>query len=247
MEQFKKTSFAAALAGAQKSFDLYSLGEGPPVIVIQELPGIGVETIALAEKLAKAGFSVTLPHLFGPLGRTDMTGNLFRVFCMRREFQLFAAGKSSAIVLWLAALCRDVKARSGAKGVGVIGMCLTGNFAISLTADDSVLAAVASQPSMPVANQTALHMSPAEIARARAKLEAVGPMLAYRFEGDKICTATKFEAIDKAFNDGRERIALKTLPGEGHSVLTRHFVDEAGSPTRAALDEVLAYFSKRLK
>ena len=72
-------------------------------------------------------------------------------------------------------------------------------------------------------------------------------MLAYRFKKDPLCPGAKFKALNAAFNDdGKTRIKLTTLPGEGHSVLTGHFVDEAGHPTRAALDEVIGCFKEKL-
>ena len=243
---YDRSRFTATMEGRAKSFDIYTRGEGPPVVVIQELPGIGQETLHLADELVRSGFQVTLPHLFGPIGRTSLAGNLVRVLCMRREFALFAANRTSPVVEWLAALCRDIKNRTGYPGVGTIGMCLTGNFAISLMADDAVLAGVASQPSMPIAKTNALHMSDDDVACISDKLDKTGPMLSYRFKEDTICRAGKFEALDKAFNQGAERIRLRTLPGPGHSVFTLDFVDEAGHPTRDALDDVVAYFRESL-
>jgi len=247
--EFRRSNFSATIAGGHVvSHDIYTRGEGAPVVLIQELPGIGEETLRLADRLVDAGFEVTLPHLFGPIGKTSIGGNLLRVLCMRREFTLFSANKSSPIVDWLKALCNDVRKTRQVAGVGVIGMCLTGNFAISLVGDDSVLAAVASQPAMPLHKQNALHMSEAEAARSREALTSKGPMLAYRFAQDKMSTAAKFDCIHTAFNnDGQERIKLVTLPGEGHSVLTLDFVDEAGHPTHEALQSVIAYFSQRLQ
>jgi dienelactone hydrolase len=167
---------------------------------------------------------------------------------MRREFTLFSSNRSSPIVDWLKALCRDVKSQGQHKGVGVIGMCLTGNFAISLMGDDSVLAAVSSQPSMPLMKHSELHMSPTDIEVIRQRIDNTAPMHAYRFAGDPMCTADKFQAIDQAFNsDGIERVITHTLPGKGHSVLTIDFVDEQGHPTREALNEILAYFSAQLE
>jgi hypothetical protein len=32
-----------------------------------------------------------------------------------------------------------------------------------------------------------------------------------------------------------------------HSVVTAHLIDKAGEPTRAAVDEILAFFSDKLK
>jgi len=248
MADYQKEVFAAPVAsGLVVSHDVYTKGEGPVVVIIQELPGIGPETLSLAEAFNSRGFTVVMPHLFGPLGKTSLAGNLARVFCMRREFTLFSKNRSSPIVDWLKALCRNQRDKHGCDGVGVIGMCLTGNFAISLMADASVLAAVASQPSMPVHDQTQIHMSTADVEVVAQRLDAVGPMLAYRMEGDKICRAEKFVALDHAFNRGSERIRLRTLPGKGHSVFTLDFVDEEGHPTRKALGEMLEYFGQRLR
>lgn len=227
--------------------DVYTKGSGPVVVVIQELPGIGPSTLTLADRLVESGFTVVLPHLFGPLGEISLAGNMARVFCMRREFRLFAKNSGGPIVEWLRGLCEQTRTKHGVSGVGVIGMCLTGNFAISLMADDAVLAGVASQPSMPLGHAAqALHMSDEEIAGARSKLDKVGPMLAYRFSGDKLCKAEKFASIDATFNDDKQRIKLTTIDGPGHSVLTLDFVAGDGSPTQAALDEVIGYFGNQL-
>lgn len=249
MDGFEKWVFEAPLSsGKSVTHDIYSKGDGPIVVIIQELPGIGRETLRLADMFIERGFKVVLPHLFGPLGRTSTLRNTFRVLCMRREFSIFARNKTSPIVDWLRALCQKLKADHGVEGVATIGMCLTGNFAISLMADDAVLASVASQPSLPIGKHSGLHMSPGDIGRVRDRLDVVGPMKAYRFEGDPLCTADKFTAIDKAFNDDTERVTTSgVMPGKGHSVLTLDFVDEAGHPTREAFDEIVAYFGDKLR
>ncbi|MBS0384304.1 MAG: dienelactone hydrolase family protein, partial [Proteobacteria bacterium] len=153
---------------------------------------------------------------------------------------------SSAIVDWMRALCRHVAESRKIDRVGVIGMCLSGNFAMTLIAEPNVWAAVASQPSLPARDQSALHMSPAEIAASRAALDAKGAMRAYRFKDDPLCKAAKFEAIDGAFNDGAVRVILNVLPGSGHSVFTGHYDDTRGSPTAEALHEVIGYLRARL-
>jgi len=245
---YDRSPFAATCDGGTRiEHDIYTRGDGPPVVIIQELPGIGPETLRLADEFAARGFSVALPHLFGPLEKISMVGNLVRVLCMRREFALFEANRSSPVVDWLKALCREMKTRRQVRGVGVIGMCLTGNFALSLLADDSVLAAVASQPSMPLMKASALHMSSDDIALIRRRIEQTAPAHAYRFAGDPMCNADKFQAIDAAFNDdGVVRMVNHVLPGKGHSVLTLDFADERGHPTRQALDDILAYFTAQL-
>lgn len=245
---YTKTVFTAETReGHSVSHDVYHRGSSAPVVLIQELPGIGQETLALADRLVSAGFEVIMPHLFGPIGTTSIGGNLARVLCLRKEFSVLAANRSSPIVDWLRLLCRDVRQSRGVRGVGVIGMCLTGNFAISLIAEDSVLASVASQPAMPFFRQGALHMSAEDVADARRALDEKGPMQLLRFEDDPLCTSEKSECIHKALNDhGSKRVDEITLPGKGHSVLTLDFVDEEGHPTRAALDKVLVYFKRQL-
>src|SRR6185369_14393778 len=110
--------------------------------------------------------------------------------------------QSSAIVDWMRALCRHVADARKVERVGVIGMCLSANFAMTLIAEPNVWAAVASQPSLPARDQSGLHMSPTEIAGSCAALDAKGAMRAYRFKEDPLCTGVKFDAIDNAFNDG---------------------------------------------
>jgi dienelactone hydrolase len=248
ISEFRKSTFAASsLEGHTISHDIYQRGEGPPIVLIQELPGIGTETLRLADRLIDGGFEVVLPHLFGPLEKTNMVGNMARVFCMRKEFRLFESNKSSPVVDWLKALCEDIRVSRAVRGVGVIGMCLTGNFAISLMGDDNVLAAVSAQPAMPFHKQNALHMSPQEVAATKSGIEQSAPMHAFRFAGDKMCSAAKFDCIGEQFNDrGQERVKLTTLPGNGHSVFTLDFVDEEGHPTRRALDNILEYFTSQL-
>ncbi len=247
--QYDRSSFAAPGGrGDIIRHDVYRRGSGAPVVLIQELPGIGRETLRLADRFVDQGFEIVLPHLFGPLGETSMVGNTLRVFCMRREFDLFAGNHSSPIVDWLKALCRQAKKDAGTRGVGVIGMCLTGNFAISLMADDAVLAAVASQPSLPVAKPSALHMSVEEVTAVKAGIDRSGAMMALRFADDRLCPANKFAAISSALNTPQQqRIELREMPGKGHSVLTLDFVDRGGEPTHQALQDILAYFKRQLQ
>jgi dienelactone hydrolase len=165
---------------------------------------------------------------------------------MRREFQVFAKNQSSAIVDWMRALCRHVGEARKVERVGVIGMCLSGNFALTLIAEPNVWAAVASQPSLPVRAPGALHMSGPEIAASRAALDAKGAMRAYRFQDDRLCTSAKFSAIEGAFNDGVVRVVTRVLPGEGHSVFTAHYDEAPASPTASALAEVITYLRAQL-
>lgn len=248
LSNYTRSTFSApTAAGYSIEHDIYIRGDQPAtVVVIQELPGIGPETVQLARTLHRHGFRVVLPHLFGPLGKLRPWRNLARVMCMRKEFRILTSHQSSPIVDWLRALCRNLQSDHEDAKVGVIGMCLTGNFAISLMADNSVLAGVASQPSLPLFRHSDLHMAESDITEVRSRLDSEGPMIALRFEGDTICTAEKFEALDRAFNDDAQRIQLTTLPGDGHSVLTRDLIS-GGEPAQQALNDIISYFSARLK
>ena len=247
IDAYTKCDFAGPVGKARRSFPVYMRGRGPSVVIMQELPGTGQQVRRFADALVRAGFQVWLPHMYGTAGRTTTVRNAARIlFCMRREFQMFSRHQSSAIVDWLRALCSHVKRETNAKGVGVVGMCLSGNFALTLIADDAVLAAVASQPSLP-RDQNTLHMSAVEIAASRTAIDAKGPIRAYRFEGDALCSAARFAAIDRAFNDDARRVVLNVMPGPGHAVLTIHFVDDVIGPTATALREVIDYFGRRLR
>ena len=247
---YHKSTFTANMRnGKAATHDIYTLGSGKKVLIlIQELPGIGQETLALADRFVENGYTVVLPHLFGPLGKIATFTNLIRVFCMRKEFTIFAKNESSPIVDYLAALCMEMKTKHKVKGVAVIGMCLTGNFAISLMASDAVLAGFASQPSLPILTHNALQMSETEISTIKDKLDKVGPMYCGRFQGDKLCTTQKFDLLQRTFNtNDNKRMILHQLPGDGHSILTLDFVNKVGHPTANALTEVMTYFDGQLQ
>ena len=247
LEGFEQRQFSFALSnGDTVRHDIYEKGHGPVIVILQELPGICPDTLKFVDKIVAAGFKVVVPHLFGPLGKFAIGRNVVRLFCVRKEINIFARNQTSPVVEWLKALCRNARERHGVSGVGVIGMCLTGNFAISLMADDSVLASVASQPSLPMFSQGSLHMSDDDIALASERLDRHGPMLAYKFESDKLCTQAKFDAIDTAFNQGRQRVKLTKIPGNKHALLTAHFIEGENSPTQQVLDEITQYFSEKL-
>ncbi|MFQ3230286.1 dienelactone hydrolase family protein [Reinekea sp.] len=248
MQTYVKTEFIANTRYNDViSHDIYEKGSGAVIVLIQELPGIGKSTLRLADKLVSRGFKVVLPHLFGPLGSISIFGNTARLFCMRKEFQLFKRGRMSPVVDWLAALCRHVKEVNRVEGVGVIGMCLTGNFAISLMADDSVLAAVASQPSLPAFNNNSFQMDRSDIDKIKAKIDKSHPVQALRFAKDPMCSAKRFKALDQLLNEpNKQRVEFTELPGLGHSVLALNFVDKAGHPTNLALEKVIHYFKSQL-
>ncbi len=229
-------TFTAQMSnGREASYEVYVKGDGPPILLMQELPGIGPETLALLDRLVAAGFRVYLPHFLGTFGKVTMVRNTIRMLCVRREINMFLRGRQSPFADWFRALARHIRERDAAKGVGVIGMCLTGSFALTLMAEDTVLGGVASQPALPAFSKGQLHMSDQDIAAARAGMAKKGPALAMRFKGDKLVPDALFAAMQRAFGDDLETVEYE---GDDHSLLTLHF-------HQPAYDRVEAYFHER--
>jgi dienelactone hydrolase len=239
---------------------VFRRGLGPAVVVMHEVPGITPQVVAFAARVADAGFSVYMPLLLGtpmrPLSGGYIASSVFRA-CISREFRVLAANQSSPIVDWLRALARHAHACRGGPGVGAIGMCLTGNFALAMMLDSPTLAPVLSQPSLPLTlsktAKSALHVSPREIAAAHEKIERCGArILGLRFHGDPACPAERFARLREEFGDAFEAIEIEPKhanpagPKPPHSVVTNHLIDREGEPTRAALDRVLSFFKEHL-
>jgi dienelactone hydrolase len=238
-------------------------GSGPAIIVMTEMPGISPHVARFARWVRDAGFTVYVPSLFGRDGAVptaDEGAKVFRRACVSAEFRAFAGQGSSPVTLWLRKLASFAHGECGGPGVGAIGMCFTGNFALSMMLEQSMIAPVLSQPSLPLDDPSALESPPDELAAVRRRLEQDDlTVLAYRFAGDTICQAQRFAAYSRALGD---RFDGRVLPDSAanpdvapffsshvpfpHSVVTQHLIDEAGQPTRQARDEILAFFTRRL-
>lgn len=243
-----------------ESRTVYRRGTGPGVVIMHEIPGIIPEVRAFAERVAGAGFTVFVPQLLGTPGKPFSNGYLLSSTaraCISREFSLFAARRSSPICDWLRGLCRHVHAELGGKGVGALGMCLTGNFALALMVDDVVMAPVLSQPSLPVGfsrrARAGLHLSDEDLCIVKQRAKDGVNVLGLRFTHDPLCRAERFARLREELGDAFEGIEIDSSPGnphghprDAHSVLTRHLIDEEGQPTREALERVLAFFQERL-
>lgn len=245
--------------GAERS--VYRRGSGPGVVIMQEIPGITPQVARFASRVADEGFTSVLPVMFGTpgkrLSRGYVLGQVARA-CISREFTLLARRRSSAITDWLRALCRQVHSECGGAGVGAIGMCLTGNFALSLMVDESVMAPVLSQPSLPFpvskSHRAAVSLSDEELAAVKRRTEEGCGVLGLRFTHDPMCFPERFETLRRELGAGFEGIEIDSSPGNphgihpaAHSVVTNDLVDQDGHPTREALDRVLALFRERLQ
>jgi dienelactone hydrolase len=235
-------------------------GSGPGVLVMHEIPGITPAVAAFARRVADAGFTVVVPCLFGTPGkafsRTYAVTQLARA-CVSREFAVLESRRSSPITDWLRALCRAMHAELGGKGIGAIGMCLTGNFALSLMVDPVVMAPVLSQPSLPFpigsARRAGLHLSDQDLAVVKERAAAGAGVLGLRFTGDPLCPPERFRRLRDELGGGFEGIEIDSSRGNArgiastaHSVVTQDLIDEEGHPTRAALDRVIGFFKERL-
>jgi dienelactone hydrolase len=243
---------------------VHVMGSGPAVIVMSEMPGISPQVARFARWVRDAGFAVYMPSLFGRDGAVPQADEGMAVLqraCVSAEFRALVGGASSPVTHWLRALARLAHQECGGPGVGAIGMCFTGNFALTVMLEAVMLAGVLAQPSLPLKEPAGLEISAEEIAAVRARLERDDlTVLAYRFAGDKVCRAERFAAYAAALG---ERFVARTLPDSAanpdvapffaqrvpfpHSVVTQHLIDDAGQPTIAARDEILAFFARRLQ
>ena len=224
----------------------YRRGSGPGVVVIHELPGITPEVVAFAEEVVGAGFTVVMPHLFGTPGAPGTVGEVLRVIprvCVNREFTILAAGRTSPVAGWLRSLARELHQDVGGPGVGVVGMCFTGGFALATMVDPSVAAPVVAQPSLPMPvgrrRKADLGLSPADLESMKSRVAQGCSVLGVRYDGDP-ATGTRFETLQRELGDGFLRVDLPSTSRGQHATLTAHRSQEA-------VDRVLAFFRQRLQ
>jgi dienelactone hydrolase len=238
-------------------------GSGPAVIVMTEMPGISPHVARFSRWVRDAGFTVYMPSLFGRDGAVpgaEEGVEVMRRACVSAEFRAFAGNGSSPVTVWLRALARLAHGECGGAGVGAIGMCFTGNFALTMMLEPAMLAPVLSQPSLPLDDPAGLEIAPDDLEAVRERLDRDDlTVLAYRFSGDRYCRAERFAAYRDALG---ERFHGRVLPDSAagsdiapffehvvaspHSVVTQHLIDDAGQPTVAARDEILGFFAQRL-
>ena len=234
--------------------DVYRCGTGPPVIVLHELLGAGPTLFRFAHRIADAGFQVYVPILFG---RANHEGTLLSSFpqvvrvCLSKEFAAFSLGRSSPITDWVRQLGHEIVLRSEHESLGIVGLCLTGNFALTLACEDWVAASVVSEPSLPfgitAASKSDLHLSNEEIVRVERRVREGFVVLAFRFRDDWISPPERDIALRAHFAPGvgGNGSLAPTCPN-AHAVFTDHFDETAGTSTAAALRELLDYLKVRL-
>lgn len=222
-------SFVFPADGDREVFFIES--SGPGVLILHELPGMTPACLDLGRAVAEAGFSVYLPLLFGKPG--ERLGKV-KQLCIYAEWNRLSKRQATPLTEWVRALGREIHSRCGGKGIGAIGMCLTGGFVIPLLLDSHLLAPVACQPSLPGWPPTkAIRRSlgyPQEVLNAAAERLSRTDLilLGHRFERDVICPREKVDAMSEVFGD---HFVLSEHPGSGHAVLTDDLRPEALTDT----------------
>jgi dienelactone hydrolase len=225
---------------------VYRSGEGPAVIVVHEVPGITPAVLRFAEEVVAAGFTVFMPSLVGTPGRPPspayLANSLVRV-CISREFTTWATGSTSPVIAWLRALARYAHAQVGGPGVGAVGMCFSGGFALGMMVDDIMVAPVLSQPSLPFAvggsRARDLGLSPDDRVVVAQRASEGCQVLGLRFTGDRL-VGERFAALRELLGEAFVAVELPSTAPSDHSVLTEHRDD-------AAVERVLEFLQQRLR
>ena len=222
LEGWTKGSFSAA--GFTR--DTYRKGHGPGIVVVHEVPGITPTVVRFADDLVAAGFTVVMPSLVGTPGKGFSNGyamaSLAKV-CISREFAALAMNKTSPIIAWLRALGRNLHEEIGGKGIGALGMCFSGGFALGMMIDDHLVAPVLSQPSLPFAmgkkRAANLHLSPDDEFAVRDRAATGCEVLGLRYTGDRL-VGDRFATLRELIGDKFVAIELPSTKKNDHSVLT---------------------------
>jgi dienelactone hydrolase len=241
---FKEMCFTDK-AGAKHQ--VYFAGTGPPVLLLHEINGLTNETLATARQLAAGRYTAVVPLFFGEPGKRRSVFSAGGI-CKDDQFACNRAEKTSAHLTWLRELATCARAKwPDGKGVGVIGMCLTGAFPLAMLRAPEIVAPVLCQPTLPFSprnifhflgwftNQNALALDPADVDYVRTKTSM--PILGIRYSGDRLCKKKRFERLTNEF---KGRFYRLDVPGRHHSTLVNDFCQDA-------FTEVLAFFNQHLR
>jgi dienelactone hydrolase len=242
LEDWSKGSFTAATL----TRETYRKGSGPVVIVVHEIPGITPAVERFANDVVNAGFTVVMPDLVGTPGKEVSGGytisSMLKV-CISREFTNMALNKTSPIISWLRALSRSLHHEVGGKGVGAVGMCFSGGFALGMMVDDIMVAPVLSQPSMPFAigksRSADLNLSPDDAAVIAERAAQGCQVLGLRFDKDKL-VGDRFSSLRSLLGDAFIAVEIPSRSPKDHSVLTEQRDEDS-------VQRVLQFFNEKLK
>lgn len=226
--------------------DVYRRGQGPVVVVVHEIPGITPKVLRFAEEVVDAGFTVVMPSLVGEPGKAPQSAYLatsVAKVCVAREFTTWAMGTTSPVVAWLRALARALHAEVGGVGVGAVGMCFSGGFALGMMVDDIMVAPVLSQPSLPFAvgerRGRDVGLSPDDRVVVAQRASEGCQVLGLRFTADRL-VGQRFAELRELLGEAFVAVELPSSKKSDHSVLTEHRND-------AAVATVIEFLRRRLR
>lgn len=226
--------------------DVYRKGRGPGVIVIHEVPGITPNVLRFADDVVAEHFTVVLPSLFGTPGKRrtlPYVGASVVRGCVSREFVTWATGRTSPVVSWLRALARQLHEQRGGPGVGAVGMCFTGGFALAMMVDETMVAPVLSQPSLPfavgAARKADLNLAADDALAVAQRADDGCQVLGLHFDRDR-AVGTRFASLRDLLGTRLIDVPLPSRKRTDHSVLTEQR-DEA------SVDRVLQFLAAKLK
>lgn len=225
------------------SHPTYRQGSGPGVVVVHEIPGITPEVAAFGQEVVDAGFTVVMPSLFGTDGAPTTAGSTAKALgrvCISKEFTKLRTGETTPVAGWLRSLSRELHEELGGPGVGALGMCFTGGFALAMMVDDSVAAPVLCQPSAPFpvtpSRSRDLNLSPGDLDIVKGRCAAGQQVLGLRYRSDP-AVGKRFDTLTTELGDAFIRVEFE---GKGHSTLTVH-------RQQAGVDAVLAFLAANLR
>ena len=243
------------------TYDVFIAGSGPAVVVLPEIPGVTPDVADFGRRLMQAGYSVWVPSFFGTPGKPVTDGYAFATLaksCVRSEFLAFARSKRAPITDWMRSLVSQAHEECGGNGVGVVGMCFTGNFALALAVDPAVLVPVMSQPSMPFGitkkHRSDLHVAPDDLHAVQQRIAHEDLcVLGLRFTGDPLVPGERFARLRDELGDGFIGVEIDSTKGNPygygkrtHSVLTTEYQPDPDHPTNQAFELVLDHFRQKL-
>ena len=242
LDTWTRGTHTAPVNGTATTHPTYRKGAGPGVVVIHEIPSLTPEVIAFGEEVVAAGFTVVMPHLFGTPEQPAGAGHVARAIrqvCVSAEFTKLRSGVTTPVAGWLRSLSRELHAELGGPGVGAVGMCFTGGFALAMMVDDSVAAPVVAQPSAPFAlgrrRAEDLNLSPEDLQTVRQRAAAGCQVLGLRYRQDA-AVGRRFEVLTRELGEDFIRVEFD---GRRHATLTAHRQLEG-------VDRVLAFLSEKL-
>jgi dienelactone hydrolase len=231
---------------ADMTYPTYRRGSGPGVIVIHEIPGITPLVAKFANEVVDAGFTVVMPSVVGTPSKPPTGGYIAQSMakvCIAKEFTTFALNQTSPIIAWLRALARSLHDEVGGPGVGAVGMCFSGGFALGMMVDDLMLAPVLSQPSLPFSigktRGADLNLSPDDAAAVAERAAQGCQVLGLRFADDRL-VGERFASLQELLGDSFIAVELPSAKKSDHSVLTEQRDD-------ASVERVIDFLKDKLQ